>query len=110
MTLYYVRKTGSDAAAGTSAGAAWATIGKALLAGGIASGDTVYIGAGIYREAITVGITPTATTNVIGDVTGQFTGDAGEVRWTGRTSEFGTGASGIPLNMNNKNYFAVSNL
>lgn len=110
MTTYYVRKSGSDAAAGTSAGAAWATIGKALLAGGIASGDTVYIGAGIYREAITVGITPTGTTNVIGDVDGAKTGDAGEVRWTGMTSDFSGASGATPLNLNTKNYFAFSNI
>lgn len=110
MTTYYVRKSGSDAAAGTSAGAAWATIGKALLAGGMASGDTVYIGAGIYREAITVGITPTATTSVIGDVDGSHCGDAGEVRWTGRISDFAAGSSGVPLNLNGKNYLALSNI
>ena len=46
MTTYYVRATGSDGAAGTSAGTAWLTIGKALGAAGIASGDTVYVGAG----------------------------------------------------------------
>jgi hypothetical protein len=108
VTTYYVRKSGSDAAAGTSAGAAWATIGKALLAGGMATGDTVYIGAGIYREAVTVGITPTTPTNVIGDVTGQFTGDAGEVRWHGGAHDFI--APSTPLNLNTKNYLAFSNI
>ena len=69
MATYYVRKTGSDSNAGTSAGAAWLTIGKALGASGIASGDTVYIGAGVYREAVTVNMTSaTAETKVIGDV------------------------------------------
>jgi hypothetical protein len=83
MTTYYVRKTGSDAAAGTSAGAAWLTIGKALGAAGIASGDTVYIGAGTYREVVTVAMTSAvAETFVIGDVDGVQTGDAGEVIWT----------------------------
>ena len=56
MTNYFVRKNGSDAAAGTSAGAAWLTLGKALGAAGIASGDTVYIGAGVYREAVTAAL------------------------------------------------------
>ena len=110
MTTYYVRRSGSDAAAGTSAGAAWATIGKALLAGGIASGDTVYIGAGVYREAVTVGITPTGTTSVVGDVTGQFTGDAGEVRWTAQTTDFAGATNATPLNNNAKNYLAYSNI
>lgn len=114
MTTYYVRRSGSDAAAGTSAGAAWATIGKALGASGIADGDTVYIGAGIYRETVTVSVTPTGTTSVIGDVTGEHTGDAGEVRWTGyigaNGGEFGGASSPTPLDLNTKDYLAFSNI
>mgnify|MGYP001593425209 CR=1 FL=1 len=83
MTTYYVRQTGNDASAGTSAGAAWRTLGKALGAAGIGSGDTVYIGGGIYREAVTVAMTsPTVETLVVGDVTGQYTGDPGPVVWS----------------------------
>lgn len=83
MATYYVRKTGSNSNGGTSPSDAWLTIAKALGSTGIASGDTVYVGAGIYREAVTVAMTSaTAETRVIGDVTGQFTGDAGEVRLT----------------------------
>ena len=110
MTTYYVRRSGSDAALGTSAGAAWATIGKALGASGIASGDTVYIGAGIYREAVTVGLTPTGTTSVIGDVDGAKTGDAGEVRWTGMATDFAGATQATPLNLNTKNFLAFSNI
>lgn len=40
MPTYYVGSGGSDAAAGTSWALRWATIGKALGAAGIASGDT----------------------------------------------------------------------
>ena len=95
MTTYYVRKSGSDAAAGTSAGAAWLTIGKALGAAGIASGDTVYIGAGTYREVVTVAMTSAvAETFVIGDVDGVKTGDAGEVIWTAYTTNDTTAPSG----------------
>lgn len=110
MTLYYVRKSGSDAAAGTSAATAWATIGKALLAGGIASGDTVYVGAGIYRQSVIVGITPTATTNVIGDADGSKTGDAGEVRWTGMTSDFSGASNTSPLDCNTKNFLSFTGI
>lgn len=93
-TTYYVRKTGSDANAGTSAGAAWLTIGKALGAAGIASGDTVYIGAGVYREVVSVAMTSaTAETFVIGDVDGAQTGDAGEVIWTAYTTNDKTAPS-----------------
>ena len=84
MTTYYVRKSGNDSNNGTSPATAWLTIGKALGASGISSGDTVYIGSGIYREGITCSLTsPTAETFIIGDVLGQYTGDApGEVRIT----------------------------
>jgi hypothetical protein len=87
MANYFVRKTGSDGAAGTSAGTAWQTIGKALGATGISSGDTVYVGAGVYRESVTVAMTSAAAeTKVVADVEGEFTGDAGEVRWTAYTT------------------------
>jgi hypothetical protein len=83
MADYFVRISGADANAGTSAATAWRTIGKALGATGIASGDRVFIGAGLYREVVTVAMTSaTADTQIIGDVDGAMTGDAGEVIWT----------------------------
>lgn len=111
MTDYFVRLSGSDSNAGTSAGAAWRTIGKALGASGIASGDQVYIGAGIYRESVTCNLTsPTATTNVIGDVTGEFTGDVGEVIWTGYTNGWHNTPGNSPLILNGRDYLSFSNL
>ena len=79
MTTYYVRKTGSDAAAGTSAGASWLTIDKA--ANTVAAGDTVYIGAGVYRELVTMDTSGTSGNQIsyIADVTGAQTGDGGLV-------------------------------
>jgi len=98
VTTYYVRTTGNNANAGTSAGAAWLTIGKALGATGIASGDTVYIGAGTYREVVTVAMTSAvAETFVIGDVDGVKTGDAGEVIWTAYTTNDTTAPSASTL-------------
>lgn len=98
MTTYYIRKTGSDGAAGTSPGTAWLTIGKALGATGIGSGDTVYIGAGVYREVVTVAMTSAvAETKLIGDVDGAQTGDAGEVRWTAYLTNDKTASSGSTL-------------
>lgn len=95
MTIYYVRTTGDDDNDGLSPAAAWATIGFALSADGIASGDTVYIGAGVYREMITVAMTSaTAETFVIGDVDGSHTGDAGEVRLTNYLTDDTTAPSG----------------
>lgn len=44
------------------------------------SGDTVYVGAGFYREAISVGmVSPTLETFIIGDNDGSKTGDPGEI-------------------------------
>jgi len=98
MTTYYVRKTGNNSNAGTSAGAAWLTIGKALGATGIASGDTVYIGAGTYREVVTVNMTSAvAETFIIGDVDGVQTGDAGEVIWTAYTTNDTTAPANTAL-------------
>lgn len=79
MTTRYVRLSGNDSNNGTSAATAWRTLGKALGSSGAASGDTIYVGAGTYRELVTVLLKPTAETKVIGDVTGTYTGDAGEV-------------------------------
>lgn len=111
MTNYFVRVGGSDAAAGTSAGAAWRTIGKALGAAGIASGDTVYVGAGVYREAVTVAMTSAvAETFVIGDNDGAQTGDAGEVIWTNFVSGWNDTPAGDCLNLAGRDFLTLKNL
>jgi hypothetical protein len=98
VTNYFIRKTGNDGNAGTSAGAAWLTLSKALGAAGIASGDTVYIGAGTYRETVTVAMTTAvAETRIIGDVNGINTGDAGEVIWTAYTTNDTTAPAATAL-------------
>lgn len=91
MATRYVRKTGSDSNGGTSPSDAWLTIGKALGASGIASGDTVYVGAGTYRETVTVAMTSaTGETSVIADTDGAQTGDAGAVIWSAYTTNDST--------------------
>jgi hypothetical protein len=53
MTDYYVRKTGSDSNDGTNPTTqAWLTIDKA--ANTVAAADNVYVGAGVYRELVTM--------------------------------------------------------
>lgn len=106
MTTYYVRKTGSDAADGLSASTAWQTIGKVLGAAGIASGDTVYVGAGTYREVVTVNMTSAvAETSIIADVDGSHTGDVGEVIWTAYLTNDTSAPSGsVLLNINGRDY------
>src|SRR6266404_8911870 len=102
MSVYFIRKSGSDSNAGTSAGAAWLTIGKALTT--VVSGDTVYIGAGVYRETVTVTITPISETKIIGDINGAQTGDPGEIRWTDHITDDRTVPSTAAiLNLNGKN-------
>lgn len=91
-TTYYIRKTGSDSNAGTSAGAAWLTISHAVsgtCGGGssacTAAGDTVYVGAGIYRETVTVNNTYASLVSLIADGDGVQTGDVGVVSINGNT-------------------------
>lgn len=112
MTTYYVRKTGNDGSAGTSPATAWLTIGKALGAAGISSGDTVYIGAGVYREKVTCNlISPVAETFIIGDCDGSHTGDAGEIRLTNYLTDDKTAPTeqGL-LDLNGCDYLTFENI
>ena len=80
MTDYYVRKTGSDANDGTNPTTqAWLTIDKA--ANTVAAADNVYIGAGVYRELVTMDTSGNSSNQIsfIADVDGEQTGDAGLV-------------------------------
>jgi hypothetical protein len=74
MTTYYVSPSGNNSNNGLGPDAShgtnkpWLTLAKALGAAGIASGDTVYIAPGTYREAVAVAMTSaTGNTNVLGD-------------------------------------------
>jgi hypothetical protein len=113
MATYYVKTTGSNASAGTSQGAAWQTINYALGAtSGVASGDTIYIAAGVYREIVTVGFTTSpATTNIIGDTDGVIFGTAGEVRLTAfLTNDDTAGSTSDTLSMSGKTYLSFKNI
>lgn len=112
MANFYVRKTGSDSNNGTSPATAWATIGKALGSSGISSGDTVYIGAGVYREVVTVNMTSaTSETKIIGDIDGSKTGDVGEIRWTAYLThdKFVSGTSSI-IDFNSRDYLSFEKI
>jgi hypothetical protein len=119
VTTYYVSPWGADANNGLGPDASagtnkpWLTIGKALGASGIASGDTVYLCPGIYREAVTVNMTSaTATTSVIGDVQnsrGFKDGNGvlipgGYVIWTAATVNDFTNTSGTTLTLNGRDF------
>lgn len=112
MATYYIRKTGSDSNNGLAANTAWLTFGKALGATGIASGDTVYVGAGVYREVVTVNMTSaTVETKVVGDVDGAQTGDSGEVQWTGYTTNDTTAPSATAvLTLNGRDFLTFENI
>ena len=70
MPTYYVRTDGNNSNSGTGIAStqAWQTISKALGATGINGGDTVYVAPGVYREAVTISFSSTASTAyIIGD-------------------------------------------
>ena len=117
MATYYVKLAangGNDSLAGTSSSTAWATIGKALGATGIASGDTLYIAPGTYNESVTINITnPTAETFIIGDPTAsQFPGLAAGPVYHSAWSADGTTqiTAGVLITGTTKNYLHFQNI
>ena len=82
MANIYVRKSGNDSNDGSTPALAKLTIASAISA--MASGDTVWVGAGIYREQNIDG--GSKIIKIYGDTTGEQTGDAGEVIWSGLNS------------------------
>jgi len=89
MTTYYVGSGGND----TNDGLSWAN--RFLTLNGaedepVAAGDTVYVGPGVYREALTCDVAGTSGNPItyIGDVTGDNTdGVGGVVRITGSDND-----------------------
>ena len=115
MATYYVRTDGSDANSGLgpATNQAWVSIGKALGATGISSGDTVYIAPGRYYEIVTANLTsPTAETRIIGNPTAsQFSGvAAGIVRWTSFQSDTSDDTNTPNLSVTSKDYLTFENL
>jgi hypothetical protein len=93
MTDYYVRKTGNDGNDGTNPTTqAWLTIDKA--ANTVAAADNVYVGAGVYRELVTMDTSGSSGSQIsfIGDVDGEKTGDAGLVIISAYANETSTAA------------------
>lgn len=84
--LYYVRTSGNDANAGTSAAAAYLTVSRALSAA--VAGDTIYVGAGTYTGQLAPPRSGTLANpiRVYGDTDGSRTGDAGTVTITHGTA------------------------
>lgn len=91
MTQYYVRATGNNANDGLSAGAAKLTI-QAAVNLATTAGDIVNVGAGIYREMVTLAASGSVGSPITirGDYAGTATGDAGEVVVSAYASETAT--------------------
>ncbi len=110
MTTYYVRKAGNDSNAGTSTGAAWLTVDKA--ASTATAGDTVYIGAGIYRELVTLDNSGSSGSVIsfVCDVDGKQTGDAGLVIITAHDDDTVAATRVSCLDVNGKTFWKLSQL
>lgn len=80
-------------------------------AGTILGGDTIYIGAGVYREVNPTLPTPTFELVIEGDVTGSWTGDRGMVQWTAYTTDDRTAPSATAiLTFASKSNFTINNI
>ena len=87
----YVRKTGNDSNSGSSASSAWQTLNKAFTT--LAAGDVCYVGAGTYTEGtLTTTNSGTAANRIqlIADIGGANTGDAGTVYFNRNNTSGGT--------------------
>lgn len=126
MATFYVSTNGSDANNGQGPDAShatnkpWLTLGKALGAAGIASGDTVYVAPGVYRAVTTVNMTsPVAETFVLGDPqNGQGFKDgsgvltpAGDVRLSAyTTNDTSAPSASVVLTLNARDLLTFRNL
>jgi hypothetical protein len=105
MTDYYVRKTGSDANDGTNPTTqAWLTIDKA--ANTVAAADNVYVGAGVYRELVTMDTSGSSGSQIsfIADVDGEQTGDAGLVIISAYANETSTAARTVCIDPDGRTF------
>ncbi len=100
MATYFVRKTGLDSNDGLSKGAAFLTIDKA--ANTVAAADTVYVGAGVYREIVTIDTSGTSGSIItwIADVTGANTDDPGLVIISAYANELSTASRAACIDLN----------
>lgn len=104
MTEYFVRKTGNDSNNGEDKTTAWLTIDHA--ANNVVAGDIVHIGAGVYRELVTMD-TPGSSGSPIkfmADITGEHTDDAGLVFVSAHNDESSAVARTMSLDMNAKTF------
>lgn len=125
MTTYYISPSGSDSNNGLGPDAShasnkpWLTLGKAVGVAGMASGDTVYLAPGVYREAVTVNMTSAvAETSVIGDpanAQGFKDGSgvllsSGQVQCTAYTTNDTTSPGGSSISLNGRDFLTFRNI
>lgn len=126
MTTYYVDFTnGNDANNGLGPDAShatnkpWKTIGKALGAAGIASGDTVYLAPGTYRETVTVAMASAVAETLISGDPANAQGfktaagvrvAAGDVIWTAYTTNDTTAPAATLLNLAGRDFLTFENI
>ena len=107
MADYYVRKTGLDSNDGLTAGAAFLTIDKA--ANTVTAGSTVWVGAGVYREQVTMDTAGTSGNVItyIADVTGENALDPGLVVISAFDNEYSAAARSSCWNPTQKEFITV---
>jgi hypothetical protein len=117
MATYYVRPDGNNANAGTGStvGQAWQTVQYALTNATLTTGvNYIYIAPGVYRESLTLNITPTSSNTLVisGDPTAaQFSGvTQGVVRLTNFATDTANPTSSRVFFASSKSYFTLENL
>jgi hypothetical protein len=113
MATYYVRPAsdgGSDAAAGTAVGTAWATIDKA--ANTVAAGDTVWIKPAVYRELVTMDTSGSSGSSITynGDFDGAKFGTVGPVIISAWDDDTGAPVRASCWGMNGKTFVVVNKI
>ena len=105
MATYFVRKTGLDSNDGLTKGAAFLTIDKA--ANTVAAADTVYVGAGVYRELVIIDVEGTSGSVIawIADVDGANTDDPGLVIISAYANELSGASRGSCVRLNTHKRF-----
>jgi hypothetical protein len=117
MATYYVRNDGSNANTGTgpATNQAWQTIAYAFANMTLTTGTNyLYIAPGVYRESVSLGVTPTATNTLViaGDPTAsQFSGiTPNQVRLTGAANDSSTSPTGTRIDTNAKSYITIQDI
>ncbi len=117
MATYYVRPDGNNANAGTGSASnqAWETVQYALTNATLTAGvNYIYIAPGVYRESVTLNITPTSSNTLVisGDPNAaQFSGvTQGVVRLTNFVTDNANPTSSRVFLASSKSYFTIENL